>query len=112
MTPVYPDPLIKQEVPFPPREQASPADRHLWQITPIRDLMWLSGILFCLWFGYYLRGVFTPVIIALLLAYLFNPLIRRAESRWRVPRPVTISVILFVSAVVVLGLITDRKSVV
>ena len=27
------------------------ANRHLWEITPIRDLMWLGGILFLLWFG-------------------------------------------------------------
>src|SRR5512134_2018927 len=99
MTPIYPDPLIKQDVVLPSGKQlsAAPADRHLWQITPIRDMMWLGGIMFCLWFGYHLRGVFTPVIIALLLAYLFNPLIRRAKDRWHIPRPVTISCILFVS---------------
>ena len=50
----------------------SPADRHLWQITPVRDLLWGGGILAILWFGYYLRGVFTPVLIALLMAYLFQ----------------------------------------
>ena len=31
--------------------------------------------------------VFTPVLIALLMAYLFNPVIRQAEARWRIPRP-------------------------
>lgn len=89
-----------------PSRPPGPADRHLWQITPIRDLLWGGGILFLLWFGYYLRGVFTPVLIALLLAYLFNPLIRRAEGQWRVPRPATISVILFFSVVLTLGLMT------
>lgn len=82
------------------------AERHLWEITPVRDLLWLGGILFLLWFGYYLRGVFTPVLIALLLAYLVNPVIRRAESGWHVPRPVTISVVLFVSALMLGGLVT------
>lgn len=89
-----------------PGRPSGPADRHLWQITPIRDLLWGGSILFLLWFGYYLRGVFTPVLIALLLAYLFNPLIRRAEQQWRAPRPATISVILFFSVVLTLGLIT------
>lgn len=88
------------------RVEPAPADRHLWQITPIRDLLWGGGLLALLWFGYYLRGVFTPVLIALLLAYLFNPLIRRAEARWHIPRPVSISIILFLSAVLTLGLIT------
>ena len=36
-------------------------------------------------------GVFTPVLIALLMAYLFNPVIRQAEARWRIPRPTTIA---------------------
>lgn len=88
------------------RDEPATADRHLWQIRPIRDLLWVGGVLFFLWFGYYLRGVFTPVLIALLLAYLFNPLIRRAEERRRIPRPVSISMILFLSAVLTVGLIT------
>jgi len=82
------------------------AERHLWEITPVRDLLWLGGILFLLWFGYYLRGVFTPVLVALLLAYLVNPVIRRAESGWHVPRPVTISIVLFASALMLGGLVT------
>ncbi|WHZ13722.1 MAG: hypothetical protein OJF52_000556 [Nitrospira sp.] len=104
----YPDLLTENKAPSPSEETASPppADRHLWEITPIRDLLWLGGGLFFLWFGYYLRGVFTPVLIALLLAYLFNPLIRRAETQWHIPRPVTISVVLFLSALVMGGLIT------
>ncbi len=93
--------LPEQEQPHTPV-----AERHLWEITPVRDLLWLGGILFLLWFGYYLRGVFTPVLIALLLAYLVNPVIRRAESGWHVPRPVTISVVLFVSALMLGGLVT------
>lgn len=93
--------LPEQEQPHTPV-----AERHLWEITPVRDLLWLGGILFLLWFGYYLRGVFTPVLIALLLAYLVNPVIRRAESGWHVPRPVTISVVLLVSALMLGGLVT------
>ncbi|MBV6469566.1 AI-2E family transporter [Nitrospirales bacterium NOB] len=108
MKPDYPDLLTEQRIPPQPAQPpaSSPADRHLWQITPIRDLLWGGGFLFVLWFGYYLRGVFTPVLIALLLAYLFNPLIRRAEAQWHVPRPATIAIILFLSAVLTVGLIT------
>lgn len=108
MTPGYGDTLKEAppHVAVPHEPAPSPADRHLWEIKPIRDLLWLGGILFVLWFGYYLRGVFTPVLIALLLAYLVNPLVRRAETHWHVPRPVTVSVILFVSALVFGGLVT------
>ena len=83
-----------------------PSDRHLWQITPIRDLLWVGSIVCVLWFGYYLRGVFSPVLVALLLAYLFNPLIRRAEIEWKFPRPLTISLVLFLSALTLGGLVT------
>lgn len=103
-------PDVLAEDPIPPLRQATtplpPTDRHLWEITPIRDLLWLGGIAFLLWFGYYLRGVFTPVLIALLLAYLFNPLIGHAERQWKIPRPATISLILFLSALLVGGLVT------
>ncbi|WHZ22600.1 MAG: hypothetical protein OJF47_001712 [Nitrospira sp.] len=108
MNPDYPDLLTEHKTQSLSTETAStpPADRHLWEITSIRDLLWLGGIAFLLWFGYYLRGVFTPVLIGLLFAYLFNPLIRRAETQWHIPRPVTISVVLFLSALITGGLIT------
>lgn len=70
------------------------ADRHLWQIVPVRDLLFLGLGCFLLWFGYYLRGVFTPVLIALMLAYLVNPLVGYAEARWRAPRPLTVVILL------------------
>ena len=108
MKPDYPDVLAKDHASSPPEATPPlpPSDRHLWDITPIRDLLWMGSVVFLLWFGYYLRGVFTPVLIALLLAYLFNPLIRRAEIEWNVPRPVTISIVLFLSALIVGGLVT------
>lgn len=108
MHPDYPDLLTEEKTPSQTRQTSTPppGDRHLWEIRPIRDLLWAGGVLFLLWFGYYLRGVFTPILIALMLAYLFNPLIRRAEVQWKVPRPVTISVVLFLSALTMGGLIT------
>ncbi len=81
-------------------------DRHLWEITPVRDVLWVTGILGLLWFGYYLRGVFTPVLTALLLAYLCNPLITKAEKQWNVPRPLSISLLLLLSVLTFGGLVT------
>jgi len=78
----------------------APADRHLWEIMPVRDAAWLGLAALAIWFGYDLRGVFTPVLIALLFAYLVNPVVRRAERRWWLPRPVTASLILVVTAAV------------
>ena len=69
------------------------ADRHLWQITAIRDLFWIGFFLLILWAGYSLRSIFTPVLIGLLLAYLFSPLITFAQKHWRFPRPLTITLL-------------------
>ena len=108
MIPDYSDVLTHGD--SPARTAATPAnpcaDRHLWEITPIRDLLWTGGIAFLLWFGYYLRGVFTPILIALLLAYLCNPLIRQAEKQWKIPRPVSISIVLLLAALVLGGFVT------
>jgi predicted PurR-regulated permease PerM len=44
-----------------------------------------------LWFGYRLRAIFIPILIAFALAYLFDPAIRWIERHWKAPRSVTIS---------------------
>lgn len=69
-------------------------DRHLWQIRPVRDLLWIALGLAALLTLYSLRSIFLPVGIALVLAYIFNPVIDLTESRWSVPRAVAIVVIL------------------
>jgi len=46
-----------------------------------RRLMWLSGFVFLAWFVYSLLGLLTPFLIALLLAYILNPLVTRVEGR-------------------------------
>lgn len=79
--------------------------RHLWEIVAIRDLFWIALVVALLWFGYYLRSIFTPVLIGLALAYVFNPLINYTEERWRLPRPVTILSLLAVLLLIGAGLI-------
>jgi predicted PurR-regulated permease PerM len=68
-------------------------NRHLWQITAVRDLLGIALVLFILWAGYSLRSIFTPVLIGLLFAYLFSPLISYAEEHWHFPRPLTITLL-------------------
>ena len=81
-----------------PRERS--AGRHLWEIAAVRDLAWLLLAIGVLWLGYRLRSIFTPVLVALLLAYLFDPLITKAQVWARMPRPLTISLILLTLALV------------
>ncbi len=48
---------------------------HLWQIQWVRDILFLV-IIFCgLWVGYVMRDITVPLLVALLLAYLFEPVI-------------------------------------
>ena len=50
MNPDYPDLLTEEKAPSPTGQMfiPPPADRHLWEITPLRDLLWAGGILsFC-----------------------------------------------------------------
>lgn len=70
--------------------------RHLWQITPLRDLLWVLLGAFLLWVGYQLQAIFIPVLIAFALAYLFDPLISWGKRRYKAPRPVTTSILLAV----------------
>jgi len=58
-----------------------------------------------LWFGYVLGGVFTPVLIGLGLAYVFNPVITASQMRWRVSRIVSTSVLVIAIFIVVAGFI-------
>jgi predicted PurR-regulated permease PerM len=70
---------------------------HLWQITAVRDLMWLGLAVILGCFIYYLRGILLPLFLGLLLAYLFYPAINFANVRLRIPRPVTVIIILALS---------------
>lgn len=84
-------------------------ERRLWQITPVRDAIWITClvllVVFAFWFGYQLRAIFTPVLIALALAYLFDPIITLAERRWNVPRPATIAILIAVLLLIGGGLL-------
>jgi predicted PurR-regulated permease PerM len=56
---------------------------HLWQIQPVRDVLLVLAIVGVLWFGYLISVVTVPLLLALLLAYLFEPLVARMERvRW------------------------------
>ena len=50
---------------------------HLWQIQPLRDALILLAVIGLLYLGSVLSIVTVPLLLALLLAYLFEPLVRR-----------------------------------
>ena len=57
------------------------ADRHLWQIQPFRDFAWIFLLLLLFWLGYQMRAVTVPLLVAVLLAYLFAPMVSLLERR-------------------------------
>lgn len=85
------------------------ADRRLLDVVPFRDviLFTLAAILAVAipTVGYLLRSIFGPILIALMLAYLFNPLITLAKERARMPRALTISLLLIALFLVGLGFV-------
>lgn len=96
----------------PPPEGAGPAGGggssrpdwwylHLWQIQPIRDVLVIGAVILLLQIGYSLRIVTIPILVAMMLAYLFEPLIKRVTSRNWVSRPGMALMIIFTAAVLV-----------
>lgn len=55
----------------------------LWQIQPIRDLLLLALVFGVLLLGYKLSVVTVPLLLALALAYLFEPLVQAILKRTR-----------------------------
>lgn len=53
---------------------------HIWQIQPLRDVLALIAILALIYLGYMLSLVTVPLLLALLLAYLVEPLMRKLMS--------------------------------
>jgi len=81
-------------------------ERHLWQIQPVRDALVLGAAFGLVWLGYRLSIVTVPILLALTLAYLFEPVVQRVTRRRRVTRPVAALSIIVLSAVAVVAPVT------
>jgi len=81
---------------------------HLWQIQPVRDVLVILMILALIWLGHTLSLVTVPMLLALLLAYLVEPLVRWAtrpharDRRAFVSRP-GVAVILILASVLLIA---------
>jgi predicted PurR-regulated permease PerM len=82
----------------------SSANPHLWEIAWVRDTFRLALILLIVLLAWWLRAIIRPVLLALLLAYLFNPLIVWCERKWRWSRLLCVIALCVVVAAAVLGL--------
>jgi predicted PurR-regulated permease PerM len=77
---------MSEPSPKPPTSPPEPHDRHLWEFRWVRDLLWIAGFMALLWLMYMARSILVPVLVALALAYIFNPLITWIQRRWGWPR--------------------------
>ena len=80
---------------------------HLWQIQWVRDLFLILFVVCSIWVGYAMRDITVPLLVALLLAYLFEPLISSLANNpkfplGRVPIISGILIILITSVMLVL----------
>ncbi|MCE2882446.1 MAG: AI-2E family transporter [Planctomycetaceae bacterium] len=67
---------------------------HLWHFQPVRDLLVIAAVCVAIYAGYAMRTVTVPLLIALALAYLFDPIVTRLATRRRMNRPLAVGVIL------------------
>jgi predicted PurR-regulated permease PerM len=79
---------------IPAEPEKPPADRHLWEFPAVRDLLIVLLAALLVWLAYLLKEILLPIFVALLLAYLVNPLISLLRARWGISRPVSIVTIL------------------
>lgn len=69
--------------PEDPAERPRWTRLHLWQIQPIRDLLVISGLFLLLMVGERASVVTVPMVAAVMLAYLVEPLMLRVtRARW------------------------------
>lgn len=80
---------------------------HLLQIQPVRDILVLLLVIGLFRLGYLLRTVTIPMLLALTLAYLVEPLVSRAVRRGYMTRPgAAVIVILAIAMLVVAPTVT------
>ena len=78
---------------------------HLWQIQPVRDGLVVAAIIGFVYLGKRVSIVTVPMLLALLLAYLFEPLIRRVTSSKYISRQgAALTIILLAGALIIVPL--------
>ncbi|HLO40337.1 MAG TPA: AI-2E family transporter [Phycisphaerales bacterium] len=79
---------------------------HLWQIQPVRDGLVVAAIVGLIWLGNRISVVTVPMLLAILLAYLFEPLIRKVTATRHVSRPgAALAIIVLAGLLVIVPLI-------
>ena len=92
-------------------EQQIPRDvskLHLWQIQWVRDSFLILSIICGVWLGYAMRDITIPLLVALLLAYLFEPLVSFLEHNKKFPLgriPIIVGLLTIITTLVLVVLV-------
>jgi predicted PurR-regulated permease PerM len=78
-------------------------DRHLWEIQPVRDVGLIAIIIGIVSLGQALSVVTVPLLLALLFAYLLEPVVRRLVKIPHISRPGAAVILIIVIAVAVIA---------
>ena len=76
-------------------------DLHLWQIQPVRDVLLVLAIVGLFLLGEATSVVTVPLLLAILFAYLFEPVICWLESKTRFKRPAVVGGLIGATVLVV-----------
>ncbi len=66
------------------------AKLHIWQFQAVRDVLLVIALIALVWLGYAMRSITVPLLVALLLAYLFEPLVAWMTRHPKISRPVAV----------------------
>lgn len=78
---------------------------HLWQYQAVRDVLLVASVAGLVWLGYALRAVTVPLLVALLLAYLFEPLVARLSRHPKLTRPMVVGGLLTTVGALAIGVV-------
>ena len=79
---------------------------HLWEIQGVRDVLVIVAMCALVYVGYWMRSVTVPLLIALALAYLFEPVVQRLCKFRGITRHGAVLIILLTVGVGVTFLVT------
>jgi predicted PurR-regulated permease PerM len=92
--------------PAPPPGPVDLRNTHIWGFQAVRDLLIVAAVVGLFYLGHAMRVVTVPLLVALLLAYLFEPLVRwMTRPRW-VSRQGAVGAIIVCAALLVVVPVT------
>lgn len=104
--PTPPAPTSSTAPPAPSSAEHRWSTIRLWEIQWVRDLLVLAAIFGLFYLGYALRTVTVPMLLALLLAYLCEPLVVRLDRSKHISREGAVLTLIFGSlALIVVPLV-------